>query len=202
MSEIQNVVFDVGGVLIDYRWQEFIMDYGYDREKAYEAGMRILSDPLWRQMDKGTYSQEETIQLYKEKYPDEAGLIDYMFEETENMRTYRYELYPVIDKLFEKGYSVYILSNYSENLFNIHTKEIPFLNKCDKVLVSYKLNMLKPDYEIYQYMIDRYDMVPPLTMFLDDNEENVNAARIVGLDAHCVKTVEDVLECIKPLIEL
>jgi len=191
-KRIKNVIFDVGGVLLDYRWKNMIMDYGYSQEQAEISGLRILDHPLWREMDRGTYTEEEVIEKYKEMFPEDTDMIDYFFSHMELLHITRPQLYPEIEKLFDAGYNVYILSNYSTRLFKTHTKDIPFIDKCQGVVVSCDVHMMKPEREIYDYILGKYNLDPSETIFLDDMPQNVEAARKVGIKAFRVKTQDDI----------
>ena len=64
MKKPKNIIFDVGDVLLDYRWQQMLMDYGLDESEAYRVGRELCDDPdgLWHEFDLGVKSQEEIIQ--------------------------------------------------------------------------------------------------------------------------------------------
>jgi len=199
-DKIKNIIFDVGGVLIDYRWKEYIMDYGYDAKRAETVGLSILEDPIWRQMDKGEISEDEVISYYRKKLPWENDFIDYFFANCQQMMVKREKLYPVIEKLFTKGYNIYILSNYSLRLFNIHTAHLSFFDKCKGIVVSQNINMLKPDAEIYEYILNEYNLIPDTCIFFDDNEENVLGGNKAGISSYCVKTEADLINYLTELI--
>lgn len=199
-KQIKNVIFDVGGVLIDYRWKQMLIDFGYSDEQAEISGLRILSHPIWRDMDKGIISEEDVILAYKEMFPEDSSLIDHLFTRADLMHVCRENLYPIIESLFDRGYKVYILSNYSNRLFNIHTKTIPFFDKCSGIVVSCDIKMLKPEPEIYRYILSKYNLVAEECLFLDDNEDNVAGAITVGINARCVKTSDDVINELEPLL--
>ena len=66
---IKNIIFDVGDVLLEYRWKDMLMDYGLSEAEAIRVGTLMFDDPLWRQLDYGK-SEEEVILEYQQKYPN------------------------------------------------------------------------------------------------------------------------------------
>ena len=192
---IKNIIFDVGGVLVDYRWKEYIEDYGYKKAQAEVSGLRLLNDPIWRNMDKGLVSEAEVRSYYLEKYPEDEGLINYFFDNADQMIVKRDRLYKVIEGLYDKDYDFYILSNYSMRLFDLHTAHLQdFFNRCKGIVVSQPIKMLKPEPEIYDYILTKYELDPAECIFFDDNEDNVKAAIEAGIDARCVKSEEGLIE--------
>ena len=71
MEQIKNIIFDVGDVLLSYRWKYMLMDYGLTETEAVRIGMEMFDDPegLWGLLDLGTVPQQEIIERYCRKYP-------------------------------------------------------------------------------------------------------------------------------------
>ena len=70
---IKNLIFDVGGVLLDYRWKEMLMDYGLDEADAVRVGTQMFDDPdrTWSIFDLGTKTDEEIADTFCKKYTDD-----------------------------------------------------------------------------------------------------------------------------------
>lgn len=66
---IQTIIFDVGDVLLEYRWLEMLTDHGLPEKKASVIGETMFTDPLWDELDLGIRSRTEIIQDYEQKYP-------------------------------------------------------------------------------------------------------------------------------------
>lgn len=174
---IKNIIFDVGNVLIDYRWKAMLMAYGLSEEEAVEMGERIFEDPLWLVLDTGTVDAETIIEQYKEKYPQHAETISWFISHGEFMHVARKHVWNIIPRLKEKGYGIYLLSNYSEELFTKHTKGASFMDQIDGMVVSYQKHVCKPDPKIYEYLLKDYHLNPQDCIFFDDRLENVERAR-------------------------
>ena len=77
MEQIKNIIFDVGDVLLSYRWKYMLMDYGLSEEEAVRIGTEMFDDPegLWGLLDLGTVPQQEIIERYCRKYPADEKVI-------------------------------------------------------------------------------------------------------------------------------
>jgi len=86
-------------------------------------------------------------------------------------------------QLKEAGLKVYLLSNYPREVFALHTEcgSFPFLEKVDGKVVSGFVKMIKPNADIYKYLLKEYSLCADECVFIDDREENVEAARTLGM---------------------
>ena len=82
MEQIKNIIFDVGDVLLSYRWKYMLMDYGLSEEEAVRIGTEMFDDPegLWGLLDLGTVPQQEIIERYCRKYPADEKVIRWFIE--------------------------------------------------------------------------------------------------------------------------
>lgn len=197
----KNIIFDIGGVLLEYRWLDMLLDYGVRREEAEAIGRKMFDDPLWSELDLEVRPTIDVIHDFQKKYPEHAKTIEWFITHGEYMHVGRPKVWELIPRLKEKGYKLYILSNYSSELFSKHTKDVPFLKKMDGVLVSYMIHKAKPNPEIYQYLIDTYELNPGECLFFDDREENVKAAQELGIDAVTVSSQEFLIEQLQMLLD-
>ena len=144
----------------------------------------MFDNEIWVQgMDGGRISLAEAISRYEKKYPEDVEVMSWFLGNGEQMAVKRPEIWEKIAMLKEKGYRIYILSNYSEELFHMHTNGAAFLDLLDGGIVSYQVHALKPDREIYEILLARYDLVADQCLFFDDRADNVEGARKVGIHA-------------------
>ena len=102
--------------------------------------------------------------------------------------------------LKEKGYKIYLLSNYSEELFHVHTKGAKFLDVLDGEVVSYQVHALKPDREIYEILLEKYSLKAEECLFFDDRMDNVEGAKKVGIQAIQVTSREMLNETLDEML--
>lgn len=182
---IKNIIFDVGNVLMEYRWRDMLQDIGLSPEEALRVGREMFNDPdgLWHTFDLATMTEEEIVEAYERKYPADAWAIRFFITHGEYMHVPRPEIWERVHALKEAGYHIYILSNYPEKLFKKHTEYCDFMQDLDGLVVSYMLNIAKPDPAIYRALLERYGLAAEECLFFDDREENVEGARAVGMQS-------------------
>ena len=107
----------------------------------------------------------------------------------------------VLDKLKKKNYECYVLSNWSAETFVGMTDDYPFLQSFDGLLISGEDKMMKPNAEIYELAITRFNLIPQETVFIDDKLENIEAAKKLNLKTiHLVDPNKIELEIDKYLV--
>ncbi len=191
---IKNLIFDVGGVLIGYRWKEMLTeDFGLSDEKAEEIGHMIFDDPIWRDFDRGCVPVDQLVGHYCKDHPEDEDLIRRFFYGNDKMATEREAVWERMRQLKEKGYGIYILSNYSEYLFKKHTDPMPFRKMLDGGVVSYQIGAVKPEIEIYTHLLEKYGLDPKECVFFDDIKANVEAAKKAGIKSRLIASEEELL---------
>ena len=180
---IKNLIFDVGGVLFDYRWKEMFMDYGLDEDNARRVGTQMFNDPdrTWDIFDLGIKSDEEIADIFCKKYPGDEDVIRWFIRHGEYMQVPRPKVWKKVHELKQKGYKIYILSNYPESLFKKHTEYADFMDDIDGLMVSYMIHKAKPAEDIYKALCDKYGLDRSESIFFDDRSENVEGAVKFGM---------------------
>lgn len=190
---IKNLVFDVGNVLIEYRWNQMLLDYGLSKEEAAVAGPLFFEHETWKELDLGNMPVEDVIVLYEKQLPQYAGLIRWFLTHLELMPVPRPDVWEKVHALKEKGYKIYLLSNYNEDFFRVHTQGAAFLEDIDGKVVSYEIHKIKPYPEIYQYLLDKYGLNPQECVFFDDRPENTQTAEELGIKTYTITSKEYLL---------
>ena len=198
----KNLIFDVGDVLIGYRWKEMLTDdFGLADEKAEMIGRRVFEDPVWADFDRGNLSVDELVDHYCGRWPEESATIRRFFYGDDLMATRREAVWDRVDKLKKKGYGIFILSNYSEYLFKKHTHGMPIPDMTDGGVISYQVGMIKPEEGIYKALLDKYGLDPAQCLFFDDRAENAIAAKELGMSAVTISSESMLLEELDKLIK-
>ncbi len=201
MKQFKNIVFDVGEVLLEYRWKDMMMDHGMTEEEALNFGNTIFDDPLWSEYDLAVLSEEEILLEYQKKYPEIGENLKWFISNGEQMRVKRPDVWKRVHRLKEQGYKIYLLSNYSQHLFEKHTKDADFMNDIDGKVVSYQLHIVKPDERIYQHLFLTYGLNPKECLFFDDRAENTAASKKAGMEAVTVTSRQFLIEMLDYLLE-
>lgn len=178
---IKNIVFDIGNVLTDYAWNKHVHSFGFSEEVCERVAAATVKSREWAEFDRGVLSTEQVVELLVKNDP---GVEDEIRKFTSDMsglvEKAEYAI-PWIQELKAKGYGVYYLSNFSEKAEHDCAHALDFLPYADGGILSYQDQLIKPDAEIYRCLLDRYQLNAEECVFLDDLEENVEAARAQGM---------------------
>lgn len=179
---IKNVILDIGRVLIGFEWMEYIHKL-FDDETAQKVTDALWKTHYWWELDRAVLSVEEILELFYSAGPDVKDEIKEAFDRVgECMTRFEYAI-PWIEELKERGYRVFYLSNYSEHLMQANPDVLDFLPHMDGGVFSCYVQLIKPDPEIYRTLMDKYNLKAEECVFLDDREDNVVAARKLGMQA-------------------
>lgn len=191
-GEIKNVIFDVGKVLVDYDWETYLDSFRFDPEKRDRIAKAIFLSPVWDERDRGLYEEEVYVKKFQELDLQDADDIRKVIEESG--RTVRKSPYADtwVKYLKSKGYHVYILSNYSSYMLDHTKKELTFRKEMDGEIFSCYVNQLKPDAEIYQTLLNTYQLKAEECVFIDDRPENCKGAEDQGIHTICFKDFKQV----------
>ncbi|MCH5340538.1 MAG: HAD family phosphatase [Acetatifactor sp.] len=177
---IRNIVFDIGNVLTDFRWKEFLVDKGFDNEMIRRIAKASVESPLWKEIDRGVWDREKLMEEFVKLDPEIEKEIRRAYDNVHGMVTPRDYAIPWIKELKEKGYGVYYLSNFSDKAYMECADALEFIPYTDGGILSYRERMVKPDPQIYQRLLECYGLKAEECVFLDDLEVNVEAARAEG----------------------
>ena len=187
---IRNIVFDIGNVLTDFRWKDFLADKGFDKEMIRRIAKASVESPLWKEIDRGVWDREQLMEEFVKLDPEIEEEIRRAYDNVHGMVTPRDYAIPWIKELKEKGYKVYYLSNFSDKAYEECADALEFIPYTDGGILSYREQMVKPDPKIYHRLLERYDLNAEECVFLDDLEVNVEAARAEGFSGIVFETKE------------
>ena len=177
------VVFDLGGVLIDWD-PRYLYRKLLDDEAAVEEFLATVCTPAWNaEQDRGRPFAEGVAELV-ERHPAHAAAITAYHERWPEMLGGAVDdTVEVLAELRAAGVPVYALTNWSAETFGVARERFEFLEWFDGVLVSGEERMIKPDPAIFRLLLDRFGLDPEATFYVDDSEQNVAAADRLGFDA-------------------
>ena len=201
MKSYDNLVFDVGHVLMSYRIPAMLSDYGLTEEEKERFSRAVFMSPYWMELDYERIPFEELVDKFVEGDPGLEEAIRWFFAHMEYMHVGRTEIWKRVRKLKEKGYRIYLLSNYSREMFRLHTEGADFMQLLDGKVVSYEIHEIKPDAAIYEELFRRYSLDPSRCLFFDDRAENVEGSKACGMDAVQVTSEEQLAGLLDQLLE-
>jgi 2-haloacid dehalogenase len=183
MSQIKYVVFDIGGVLIDWNPRHLFRKV-FDSEEEMEWFLANVCTYEWNlQQDGGKLFRVATAEL-QEKFPEYSDKIALYYGRWEEMLGGVIEgTVEIFRKLKSAGIPLYALSNWSHEAFPVAYERFGFMKEFDGLVVSGYEKLLKPDHAIYRVLMERYGVNPGEAVFIDDNRPNAEAAAELGFNA-------------------
>ena len=178
-----TVTFDLGGVLIDWN-PRYLYQKLFDDEAEMERFLAEVTTQEWNAAQDAGRPWSEAVEVLTAKFPDHRDLIDaYHTRWPEMLGEAIHGTVAILDELRARGVRLYALSNWSAETFPVALERYPFLGWFDGIVISGEVGAAKPDVRIFQELIDRHEIEPPETVFVDDNEPNVTAAAAMGFIA-------------------
>ena len=194
---IRNVVFDIGGVLADFRLKEFLAAKGFDGTMIRRILMASVMSPFWGRFERGELTEEETLKGFASLDPEIEEELRNAYSCVEGMLTSREYAIPLVQAIKDAGYGVYYLSNYSRKAYDECGGSLAFMPYMDGGLVSFRVGRTKPDPEMYRMFLDEFGLAADECVFVDDTEENVKTAEALGFLGILFKDRDDLLERLK-----
>jgi 2-haloacid dehalogenase len=175
------VVFDIGGVLIDwdprYLYRKLLPD-----EPAVERFLAEVCTTEWNAEQDLGRPWAEAIASLTERFPDQRSLITAYHERWGEMLAGAIDgTVAVLRELREAGVPLYALTNFSTETFAQARARFGFLDWFAGIVVSGQERLVKPDARIYRLLLDRYALRPDTTAYVDDQPANVTAAHALGM---------------------
>jgi putative hydrolase of the HAD superfamily len=197
-SNIKNIIFDLGGVIIE-------LDNLNSLKRFQKLGLNWDNQALDLYHQKGVMKELEqgkiTAEQFAEKLSIEAGkhispseVFEAMIGFVKDMPLYKLDL---LLELRERGYKLFLLSNTNPvlmkwargNEFTEYGKPIDYY--FDKMYLSYEIGSTKPEKEIFQFMISASKIIPSESLFIDDSADNIAIGKEFGLITYLAKNGED-----------
>jgi 2-haloacid dehalogenase len=180
---VKTVVFDLGGVLIDWDPRHLYRKLLAD-EAEVEEFLATVCTPEWNlEQDRGRPFAEAVAEL-SERHPAHAANIAAFHERWAEMLGGDVPgTVELLAELRATGVPLYALTNWSAETFALARERFEFLDWFDGLLVSGEEGIVKPDPAIFRLLLDRFGLDAGATLFVDDSEANVAAADALGFDA-------------------
>lgn len=181
---IKNIISDIGNVLYEFDTEGFLNKYIEENDKAYFFSS-TFGNKNWSLMDKGDITFKYARDLFIKLNPRYKNIINDLFNS--NLTLCLNKSHNNISLLTEyknKGYIIYYLSNMPSETFESLRKETNFFDTvCCGGVISAHVNMIKPDRDIYEYFLNKFNLNANECLFIDDNINNVNTALNIGINA-------------------
>lgn len=173
---MKNIVFDLGGVL-----------FARDRQKCSPEILEFFSflrapqmPRFWEEYDRGTSTFDEVVDELSRLTGRSREVCVGVMHEAIDLQEPVAATERLVGDLKAAGYRLYVLSNMSREFID-YLRRFPVYAQFDGEVVSCEELVVKPERRIYEILLDRYALQPSETLFIDDREANIRAARALGI---------------------
>lgn len=190
---IKNIILDIGGVICDDGYRNLSKVLNIREEQGKEIA-KIAYGGDFKKCLLGESAIIEHIKNSQKNYPELATEIEYILAPQNYKETFPViqETLELVLKLKAEGYKIYILSNITKESFEYFKNVIKFEKYFDGGAYSFQEVMIKPNYEFYEVLIKKYDLVKEECIFFDDKQKNVEAGNRIGIKSIKFNTIEDI----------
>ncbi|MFI0429014.1 HAD family hydrolase [Mariniflexile sp. HMF6888] len=199
MSQINTIIFDLGGVLIDWNPEYVFLDaFNGDREKMQWFFDNICTSE-WNENQDAGYPLAQATKDLVEKFPEYEYYIKMFYGRWENMLGGSIDgTVKVLETLIKtEKYKLVALTNWSHETFPIAQKRFEFLRWFEGIVVSGDEKTRKPFKSIYDITLNRFNITPEKSLFIDDNLRNIEAANALGINGIHFETPEKLIQQLK-----
>jgi len=173
---INNIIFDLGNVLINFKPEQFLLRYTKDKNRITKFISNIIQSDTWLKLDRGIMSIKNARDDFISAYPEETELIKIFFDHWQEMLTPISKNVNLLKELKSNGYRLYILSNYIIEAYEYVKERYNIFSLFDGLVISGKINIIKPEREIFQFLLQNYNLNPEDSVFIDDVKQCIDQA--------------------------
>ncbi|MCI9292597.1 MAG: HAD family phosphatase [Erysipelotrichaceae bacterium] len=176
---MKNFIFDIGNVLVDFHPVTFFEKRMPDMQM--DRVCTLVFDDVWEQIDCGVLTCEQAQSVHLRRYPHIRKQIVFIYDHWMEMMRLKDDTYAFFKQCKALGNAVYLLSNIGEESHRYLKHKYDFFDLADGMVLSYQERVLKPNPAIFRILLDRYCLDPSDCVFFDDRKENVETARLLGI---------------------
>ncbi|MBD3231620.1 HAD-IA family hydrolase [Candidatus Dependentiae bacterium] len=201
-TKYKNIIFDLGAVLVNWQPNKLMEEIFKTQKERFNLKQKedlvpIFQSKIFNEMDRGIVSREDVIKYFENDF--DKNLLKEIYKHVEKHLYVLPDGIKILNKVKNIGYKTYILSNFAKENFEAVSPNYDFLDKFDGAIISYKVKTIKPELQIYKILLNTYSLEPSESLFIDDRQENIIAARILGIDGIVCKNHDFVESELKKL---
>lgn len=178
----KTVVFDLGGVLIDWNPRNLYVKLFGDDTSAMERFLTEICTPDWNIAQDAGRTIAEAVDSLSREHPDFAPYINAYYDRwTEMLNGSIDGTVEILRRLRDQETPLYALTNFSAEMFPVAEQIYDYLGWFKGIVVSGRERLIKPDPRIYELLLSRYELTASDVIYIDDVEKNAQAASQLGM---------------------
>jgi putative hydrolase of the HAD superfamily len=199
-AAVRNVIFDVGGVLLEWNPDQIVSGFCTDPELRALLKRAVFEHDDWHALDKGTLEEEQAIQNFQQRTGQSLSEVEALLQVAKESLVPIQPTVDLLDELAAQGVPLYCLSNMATSTFSYLRERYDFWNRFQGIIISAHIKMRKPEPEIFQHLLSRFGLAAETCVFIDDLPVNVLSAREAGLQGVLFQGAKDCGNKLKPLL--
>lgn len=181
---IKNIIFDIGNVILNFNIKEVLQKFTSNKIEQKFILKNIINSPEWlgnALIDTGYISREDAIEIVKDRtnHCNDKLIVDF-WKNYNDFAQVNTKVLNLIQKLKDNNYKIYLLSNINQYTFEFVNKSGLF-DFVDGYVLSYQEHKIKPYKAIYNVLLERYNLIPNESVFIDDNKNNIETGNSMGI---------------------
>ena len=200
-EQIDTIIFDLGGVLVDWNPKYLYQQIFKDDPEKMEWFLTNVCTPEWNLAHDAGQKIADGEALKIAEFPEYETEIKAFYTDWEQMFAGTFKKTVELFKYFKasENYKVYALTNWSAEKWDKAIELFPFFNDFDGAVVSGQEKCRKPSEKIFNIIFDRFQITPEKAVFIDDNKENVEASRTLKLNGIHYKNHDQLMHDLEAL---
>ena len=194
-----NIVFDLGGVVFNWQPDAIIRRVFQDSETQDLVRAEIFEHADWVELDRGAIALDQAIVRGASRTGLPHEDIEKLLNEVPRSLTPIQQTIEIIRSISESNNKCFVLSNMHVASISYLEKKYKIWDMFDGIVISSRIQKVKPEIEIYEHLLTKYQLKASETIFIDDTSENLTAAASVGIQT--IKFV-DSRQCKRDLVNL
>jgi HAD superfamily hydrolase (TIGR01509 family) len=180
-TRVKNVIFDLGGVLLEWNPAKILTDFYADPDLRRLLKESLFGHADWLALDRGTMSEAEVLARAEQRTGRPAAELEALHAAMRESLHVKPDTVALLDSLHARGIPLYCLSNMSAAVYAYLRLRHDFWDRFRGIVISGEIQLLKPEPEIFTHLLERFGLEARETVFIDDMAANVEGARAVGM---------------------
>jgi putative hydrolase of the HAD superfamily len=180
---VRNVIFDLGGVLLDWNPDKILQSFYSDPALRTLLKGELFLHPEWRAHNRGTLREAELIESVHRRTGRPAAEVSALLHAIRESLVTKPDTVALLRSLHRRGTPLYCLSDMPVSVYAHVRLRHEFWDAFSGIIISGEVKMMKPEREVFEHLLTRFKLDPRQTVFIDDLPLNIEGARAVGLHA-------------------
>ena len=201
-SDMENIIFDVGQVLVKYDWETYLDSFSFPKEERDKIAEVVFQSNTWNERDRSSETEQYYVDQMVKAAPEyEKDIREVMRRSDETIEKTDYaEIW--VRYLKDKGYHIYILSNYATDTLERTEDKLTFLKYVDGAVFSCQVKQIKPEPDIYLEACRQIHVMPEQAYAIEDSYNGIRSAHAAGLHPIMVPDLAPVTEEMQELSDV